>query len=289
MKKFWILALLAVVVGIVLKFVFYNTPKYEYYQAATPQFRFVKCTNKGVCTYGMEKLSGNNEWEEIIPTEYSELSFQGTVLIGSRENSDFLYLFTRDGEPLFELMGIKDFKYYNNNNTYNFYKRRFALGSYILLEMVEGEGAVFIQDGLDAFGWISVCSFGPFEEFVPGCYGYMYKDVISNKWGYQVCHYWEKDRSKPAVLQEDYQLLKPEYDQIIEHYNPANVKKSTIFARKGNVWYAFNKQGQAVTYSKTLLDALLSMDPLPKVSEDPRYSPWRVGKEEASVAFYGKY
>lgn len=286
MKKSWWIVLLAIAIAEVALWELF-IPHRRYYQGATDEFRFVERSHMGNKLYGMQKEYLDGDWKDVIPTKYSDLRFHGGMIVADFNDGSSTYLYSRAGEPILKDVNIKDFNYYRNNNAYNFYKRRFALGDYVVADTEDGRYALFVDDCLETFGWISIEKFGPYKDFIPGCSGYMFQDLQSKKWGYHIYKYDRMSVAYPPECVENYILLDPEYDQVIEYYNPTSVSSGLIFAYKDGLWSAFDKQGKKVDYPQELLNNILDLDPQPKVRENPRYTPFRYGIEDASVAFYG--
>jgi len=280
----FVLVLMVLLFGII--FTDYIIPITNTYQAATKEYSFIERIFRGKTTYGMVYHDAEYGDLTVIPTEYSKLEFVGSLLVGYKEDSDNIYLFTRKGEPLFDYYDIKSYKYYNNSRNNTYYGRIFSSGVYITVDTDQGKGIIFIQEAAN-LQWIEALSYGPYADIVPGCFGYMYKSRDTQKWGYQVCYYRLVSGNEPAELQEEYNLLKPQYDEIIEHYNATDLQNKIIFARQGEQWLAFNREGKQINYPQKLLNIILYLDPLPKLSKDPKYTSARIGTEEASVAFVG--
>ena len=197
-------------------------------------------------------------------------------------------LYTSNDLMLFPENTITGYKLYGSSDKVHYYNLMFALGYYVLVETDEGKIGLFVEDKYTAYGWVNYRDFGPYEDFLPGCRGFMYK--INGKWGAQKCRYRHTDRNAPSVLVGDSRtVLEPEYDQVIEFYNTLRNNSYAWFGRKGSSWFGVSQDGRRINVSKNLINEILSIPVQDVLSSQPSMvGAQRVGTEEASVVFMGK-
>ena len=161
--------------------------------------------------------------------------------------------------------------------------------------------------------------YGPFEDYVPGATGYMFKDPKTGKWGIGNYGQWVDRGDKTASgrrrmfldgqwrfnYQRDKVLIPPQYEQVINiKYVPTEAsvdggrrgytKESEIkwYAYDGKKWFAFDIGGKSIPVKSSELNLARRLKP--HQGEVRRNSidnivTQRIGNQEASQVIINNY
>lgn len=125
--------------------------------------------------------------------------------------------------------------------------------------------------------------YGPFLEAVPGCGGYMFKDIETGKWGAHAYQHVEGYGTlKTTVVSR--QVADPQYDEVME----VATKDAQYywFVRSGEQWSCIDEHGKTVSFKSSLFNQARKLK-LQEKSRMPngKFPAQRIGVEGASVAF----
>ncbi len=253
--------------------------RYEYEPVFDdPDFRIV--VQKGFMLetkYGMERLD-EDEWDQFVYPEYDKIKIHGHLIEAKSESCHDLFL--RDG--LMFCLDDDDLSFEYLGNGFNYGKNIFAEGEYVLLKGKEDKTALFFVDEMTKYGWVDFVTFGPYKEFFPGCGGYIYQDLFSDKWGVYACRWIKTKDGFCLSFKINQEVALPEFDRVVEVCN-LKQKKSVWLVKKDGLWTGLNSEGSVVNITSKQLSKVLMM-PVSKQFDEKKQEQ-RIGTETASVAF----
>lgn len=126
-------------------------------------------------------------------------------------------------------------------------------------------------------------AYGPFLEAVPGCGGYMFKDIETGKWGAHAYQHVEGYGTLRTTVVSR-QVAPPQYDEVME----VATKDAQYywFVRSGEQWSCIDEHAKTVSFKTSLFNQARKLK-LQEKSRMPngKFPAQRIGVEGASVAF----
>ena len=229
-----------------------------------------------MCNHKMVVPVHYNYWEEGINSHCWYFSSDGgktkyLIDLWGREFITGKQATERDFCPIPIVKAIKpDYK------TGRYFENIFGIGH--LWKFVTADGAMYAV--FEENARYAGKKYGPYQDFFPGCGGYMYKDLSSGKWGANAEQYGEPYGSRIWTIKPA-PVAQPMYDKIIE---VVRIYKPNIwFAYDGNKWIALDETGKEVALNKALLNRVLAMKIQDKACKP--LGNQRIGNNEISVVF----